>query len=115
MGNNYQFNEDNPPIFHLNIINPKENENIPEQQNNNQNIQNYSFNNNNTLSSIEQGPDSSFFSNKNEKYNNQYNLNNNGKNIFSINLQEIDENTVNVIIPINNDQTWEKIIIKKNS
>ena len=108
MGNNYQFNEDNPPKFHLNIIDPKENEKFPEEQINNQNMQNYSFNQNNTLSSIEQGPNSSFFSNKNEKYNNQYNLNNNEKNIFSINLQEIDENSVNVKIPINNNQIWER-------
>ena len=113
MGNNYQFKEDNPPIFHLNIINLKENENIPEQQINNENIENASFIQNNTLSSIEQGPNSSFFSNKNEKYNNQNNLNNNEKNIFPINLQEIDENTVNVKIPINNDQTWEKIYNKE--
>ena len=88
MGINHQFNEENPPIFHLNIINPQINENMSEQQNNSPKIPNSSFLQNN----------SQIFQSENK---------------LSINIQIIDENTVNVKIPINDNQTWEKTYNKE--
>ena len=127
MGINQQFNEQNPPIFHLNVINTKTKENNQEHQKNiinddNMQInQTINFNPNHNLqdslllqgdskiSSIKSVPNINFFSNQNED---QLNLNNNNENKLSIYIQIIDDNTVNVKIPLENNQTWIKVYNK---